>query len=306
MLTGGSLAEVVPTAELPSLFDDDHAFAREALAEVYDDPDRELEIRTDPEDETLLSLAPPDDLKRRFDALPQSYLNEQKIVDRLKVTTDQFVAESQLEDARSRTDSMWPEVGHLATLHPMLAWLSDKVLVSVARNEAPVIVADVAEPTFAIQGVYSNGRGQAQMVEWLAVTTGPSRSVTDLFEVLEASGITSRIANPGHTDAVTKHIENASAQVIDAVVEARNELAKRRSAYDADLDDKLLAPASRLASWVKRSNQMAFNLNDSSRRTKESEVSDVKKKTKDLIDSMRTKGDPMVRVLAVLVPGGNQ
>ena len=306
MLTGGSIAEVVPTAELPSLFKDDHAFAREALAEVYEDPDRELEIRTDPEDKTLLSLAPPADLKRRFDALPQSYLNEQKIVDRLKVTTDHFVAEGQLQDARSRTDSMWPEVGHLATLHPMLAWLSDKVLVSVARNEAPVIVADVAEPTFAIQGVYSNGRGQAQMVEWLAVTIVKNRSVKDLFEVLEASGVASRLANPGNTDTVTKHIENSRSQVLDAVTEARNELDKRRRIYDADLDDKLLAPADRLESWVKRSNQIAFGLNEASRRTKESEVGEVKAKTKDLIDSMRTKGDPMVRVLAVLVPGGNQ
>ena len=118
-------------------------------------------------------------------------------------------------------------------------------------------------------------------------------------------GVTSRIANPGNTDTVTKYIENSRSQVLDAVTEARNELDKRRRIYDADLDDKLLAPFDRLESWVKRSNQIAFSLNEASRRTKESEVGEVKAKTKGLIESMRTKGDPMVRVLAVLVPGGN-
>jgi superfamily II DNA or RNA helicase len=306
MLTGGSAVTEVATAELPSLFQSDHAFAQEALAEVYEDPARELEVIKAPEDPLLLSFNPPRDLERRFDALPQSYLNEQKITERLRVTADAWVAEEQLKDARARTDSMWPQVGHLSPLHPMLAWLSDKVLVSVERNEAPVVVADVAEPTFAIQGVYSNRRGQAQLVEWLAVTALGDAKAVDLFPVLEQAGVASGIANPGQSAAVGEQVEAARSQVVAAVALARNELDRRRRLYDADLDDKLLAPASRLENWVKRSNEIAFQLDEGKRRTREKQVGEVKASTRELIDSFRTEGDPMLRVLAVLVPGGSR
>ena len=55
----------------------------------------------------------------------------------------------------------------------MIEWLTDKVLVRVGRQQAPVLIADVTEPTFLIQGVYSNALGQPTVVEWMAVTGLP-------------------------------------------------------------------------------------------------------------------------------------
>ena len=303
MLTGGSSIADVPTAELPTLFESDHAFSMEALAEVYDDPAKELEIRTDPDDATLLSFTPPSDLTRRFDALPKSYLTEQNIVDRLKVTADPWVAEQQLEDARKRTSSMWPEVGFMSSSHPVLAWLADKVLVSVERNQAPVIVADVDEPTFAVQGMYSNGRGQPQVVEWLAVRPLAATPVTDLVPVLTEAGVQSRMANPGMNDSIEASIAQATKEINAALAMAKAELELRRHRYDADLDDKLKAPAARLETWVNRSNSLAFVMDERGRRQREKEVGETNRETKKLIESFRTEGDPMVRILAVLVPG---
>ena len=306
MLTGGSLVDEVPTAELPSLFGSDYAFSMEALAEVYSDPAKELEIRTDPQDDTLLSFAPPSDLTRRFDVLPKSYLTEQNVVDRLKVTADPWVAEQQLDDARKRTNSMWPEVGFMSSSHPVLAWLADKVLVSVDRNQAPVIVADVDEPTFAVQGMYSNGRGQPQVVEWLAVRPLAQDPVTDLVPFLTEAGVGSRMANPGMSDSIEAAITQAKRELNAALRAAKAELDLRRRRYDADLHDKLQAPASRLETWVNRSNSLAFDLDEPRRRKREQEVGETNRETKALIESFRTEGDAMVRILAVLVPGGSR
>lgn len=305
LLAGGSADEAAPTSALPSLFANDHEFATEALAEVYEDPSRELEIRTEKEDPTLLSLAPPKDLQRRFRSLPQSYLAEKKVSERLKVTSDPHIADLQLERARNETKTMWPEVGYLAGAHPLLSWLTDKVLVSVERNQAPAIVADVPVPTFGVLGMYSNGRGQPQMVEWLAVQPLAKEPVTDLIEMLESAGVTDRMANPGSSSAVEAAVEQATKETAAAIALARRELENRRALYDADIDDKLRAPASRLEKWVTRSNDIAFLLDEQKRREKEQQVGDTKRETVELIESFRTEGSPMVRLLAVLIPGGS-
>ncbi len=67
-------------------------------------------------------------------------------------------------------DSMWPEVGYLAPLHPCWTGLADKVLVSFGRNQAPVLGPTSTEPVLlSCSASYSNKRGQATVVEWLAV-----------------------------------------------------------------------------------------------------------------------------------------
>ena len=157
-ITGGG-GETIATVDPPTLFDSDLAFVEEGVREAYDDPDAALDIRREPENQ-LMSLVPPPDLAARLDVLPQSYLAEQKILSRLKLTADRAVAEEMLRRARERTDSLWPEVAYLCADHPLIDWLTDKVLVAFGRNSAPVISADVPDATFLLQGAYANRRGQ--------------------------------------------------------------------------------------------------------------------------------------------------
>ena len=89
-------------------------------------------------------------------------------------------------------------MGHLSPLHPFVDWLVDKVLVAVGRNEALVMATDVEQPTFCVQGMYSNGRGQPQLVEWLAITVDPhtgAHAVDDLFAALQRAGVGPTTAN---------------------------------------------------------------------------------------------------------------
>jgi hypothetical protein len=85
---------------------------------------------------------------------------------------------------------------------------------------------------------------------------------------------------------------------------ARAELGRRRADHDAEVEELLKAPAERLDAWVHQSNQLAFDLDDRRRGSRERHVGEVRNDTRRLIESLRTTGDPMIRVLAVLVPAG--
>lgn len=299
LLTKGTGTDPVQEAEPPSLFDSTFDFVAEALQVAVDDH-ASLDARTDPSDPTFLSIATPPDLARRLAALPQSYLSEQGLNERIKITADRDVAQSRLDVARASTDSTWPDVAYLSPLHPMLDWLVDKLLVLVGRNQAPVIRAAVDAPTFCVQGLWSNGQGRPQLVEWLAVTptADGGHHVADLFEQLRRAGVGPGMPNTGHAVDMAP-LTAALGEVVQA---SRDELRRRRGEHDARVEALLAAPAERLEEWVEQSTQLAMELDDRRRNQKERDLGQVRSDTERLIESLRTTGDPMIRVLAVLVP----
>jgi superfamily II DNA or RNA helicase len=300
LLSGGTGIDPVAERHPPSLFASDFDLVTEAIATAFPDP-AVLDIRRDDSDPRYFSLVPPPDLKRRLSALPQSYLSEQGVVDRLKVTADPATAGHQLDRARQSEDSQWPEIGFLSPLHPLVDWLVDKVLVGVGRNQAPILVAGVDTPTFCIQGVWSNGRGRPQLVDWLAVGLGAGgdHRVGDLFPVLADAGVAPGMPNPGPAGDRTL-LQHALPGVVTA---ARAELDRRRIAHDRRVGALLAGPERRLQEWVGRSRQLALEIEVERRRAdRQRKIDEVEGATARLIESLRTAGSPLVRVLAVLVP----
>lgn len=301
LLGGTTGSDVVPEYRPPSLFESDNAFVDEALRGAFSDPDADLDIRREPSDPRFISLAPPADLVRRLAALPQTYLNEQHIATRLRMSGDHHTAEVALARARESSTSTWPEVGHLSPLHPFVDWLVDKVLVAVGRNEALVMATDVEQPTFCVQGMYSNGRGQPQLVEWLAITADPHTGVhatDDLFAALQRAGVGPTTANP----AAPVELGPLQAMLPGIVETARAELDRRRTTHDAAVEALLDAPKQRLVSWQQRRSEQTSLFEDRRRIEQERRTREVIADTTALIDSMRTAGEPLVRVLAVMVP----
>ena len=299
LLTKGTGTEPVPEADLPSLFESTFDFVSEALLVAVEDH-HTLDVRTDASDPTFLSIATPPDLARRLSALPQSYLSEQGVAERLRITADPTVAQRRLDVARASTDSAWPDVAYLSPLHPLIDWLVDKLLVMVGRNQAPVIRAGVDSPTFCVQGMWSNGQGRPQLVEWLAVTSESdgTHRIEDLFEVLRRADVGPGMANTGEP------LDTAplSAQLASVLEAGREELTRRRSVHDGRVEALLAEPTERLREWVEESSQLASQLDDRRRGQNERQVAEVRADTEALIASLRTTGDPMIRVLAVLVP----
>ncbi|MET9105619.1 DEAD/DEAH box helicase [Streptomyces zhihengii] len=267
---------------LPRLFDSTAHFLDEALREVYPDARDRLDLDRD-EQSGLLSFRPPADLLHRLKALPVDYLREQRLRERLLVTFNRRLAQHSLQRAREAgSTSSWPEISLLTDLHPVVEWLTDKVLVRLGRQEAPMITAGVAEATYLVQGVYSNTLGRPTVVKWMGVTRSGAVD-DDMVSLLRRSGVGPTMAN--------KLRYRDPAPLVDGipdVLEAAEAFMERyRDAWDQPLRETIERHKLRLGDWEQPTL--------AGERTKQ--------RLTDLADDLLTTGQsPMLRVLAVLLP----
>src|ERR1022692_4965658 len=205
---GAQQAQEPKRARDPKLFKDTERFAREALR--YACPDLHVD-----DDGAMLAFAPPEDLIQRLKALPPSYLKRHNVAERMKVTFDRNLAQRKLDEAR-KTKTLWPDIAYLSDMHPMIEWLTDKVLLRVAKQQAPVLIANVEEPAFLIQGVYSNALGQPTVVEWMAVTGLPDGpQISDMTETLTQARV-----GPGMVNTLQFRDIGALQELVPAAVNA--------------------------------------------------------------------------------------
>ncbi|MDQ1015560.1 DEAD/DEAH box helicase [Streptomyces afghaniensis] len=270
---------------LPRLFDSTAQFLDDALREVYPDARALLDLDRD-QQSGLLSFRPPTELVHRLKALPSDYLREQRLRERMLVTFNRRLAEHSLQRARESSTSSWPEISLLTDLHPVVEWLTDKVLVGMGRQEAPMITANVAEPIYLVQGVYSNKLGRPTVVKWMGVTWRKASREglvdDDMVSLLRRCGVGPTMANKRRYRDPAPLCE-ALPDVLDT---AEAFLNTHRDAWDEPLREPIEQYKRRLGTW--RQPTLAGE------RTKE--------RLADLADSLLTTGRPLLRVLAVLVP----
>lgn len=192
-----SVETVVPF----SLFADDYAWAREAMAWLADDdapgamgaPDVEWI-----EDQEGFSLAPPADLTARLDRMPRELRSRKE----LKLTTKRELVLRSMAASRKETGS-WPDWQLFWDLHPVAEWLGDRVLAAFRRHEAPVMRVprglDEGEAALLFQGVLSNKRSQPMIVDWFVVLFKgeEARGTESLTDFAERTGLTGALPNPG-------------------------------------------------------------------------------------------------------------
>jgi superfamily II DNA or RNA helicase len=282
---------------VPYLFTTTEEFVDTALAEVYEGrAEDRLDLRRE---DGLQSLEVPDDLLLRLADLPRSYLAQQREGNqqRLKVTFDRTLAQRKLDEARKRTTTSWPDIGFLSDLHPMVEWLVDKVLIRLGRQQAPVLTAAVAEPTFLVQGVHGNRLGQPTVVEWMAVSGVPHRpEVGDLADALASAGVGPQMVNSGRPVPLAD-LQPLVPAAIDA---ARAELALRRTAHDARIAEPLREYRERLMRFEQAS--LFEHLPEPQRRHRRRSAQETVAQQRDLADRMETSGEPLLRLLAVIAP----
>ncbi|WP_405678125.1 DEAD/DEAH box helicase [Streptomyces sp. NBC_00048] len=269
-------------AVLPRLFDSTAHFLDEALREVYPDARDRLDLDRD-DQSGLLSFKPPADLLHRLKALPVDYLREQGLRERLLVTFNRRLAQHSLQRAREAdSTSSWPEISLLTDLHPVVEWLTDKVLVRLGRQEAPMITAGVSEPTFLVQGVYSNSLGRPTVVKWMGVTRSGTVNA-DMVALLRSSGVGPTMANK------LRYRDPAplKAAIPDVLTAAECFMEEHRDAWDLPLRESIALHKERLGEWEQPTLAGEH----------------TKKRLTDLADDLLTTGQrPMLRVLAVLLP----
>ncbi|MPV50989.1 helicase [Pseudactinotalea sp. HY160] len=126
----------------------------------------------------LASLIPPRDLAQRLQVLPQSYLRDRRVSERLLLATTGAKGERELVAARSaESTSAWPEAHFLGPLHPVLDWAADRVLAELPRAAIFAVRGAVEFRTVLLQGTLTNARGQviASTYHTAQFLSGPER-----------------------------------------------------------------------------------------------------------------------------------
>ncbi|MFF0372306.1 helicase-related protein [Micromonospora sp. NPDC005087] len=154
------------------LYDDDVSYLEDALGEAFIDPTapparggvgwrRNAAFGT-------VELTPPPDLVQRLEVLPQSYLADRKVTERLVLATTLARGKDRLAAALSDDKaSSWPDAHYLSPLHPVLDWAADRALASLGRNEVFAVRGAVTVPTVLLLGTLTNRRGQVVSTAWL-------------------------------------------------------------------------------------------------------------------------------------------
>ena len=284
---------VVETADVPALFGNDADFVEEALRQSFENPEKELELRRE-EGSSLISLKPPPDLQKRLEALPASYLKEQEVLTRLRVTTDQREAEASLVEAQQKEDTAWPRIGWLGSQHPVIEWLTDKVLADQARGTAPVLQGAVTEPVILTQAMFSNTLGQPTVVEWCAISGlgSPDPRVEPMHEALERAGVGPRMTNRG----ITEGIEQAQDLIPRAVAAAREHIEARRDDAESELNELLDEARARARNWAQLTLELARSETDRRRAEK------TRDETEALVRDLRSTGEPLIRIVGAILP----
>ncbi len=189
------------------LYASDLEFLDEALTEAFGEPQKTLGW-TIHQGHGLAELTPPIDLQHRLGYLPQDYLLERKVTERLKLATTVDAGTRELDRARESDDMSWPEAHYLGPLHPVLDWASDRALASMSRSEVLAVRGDVDSPQVLLMGTLMNRRGQVVSKAFIAVDFptpdnpefGISQALEDLDDHLQNIGITAKANNPGPVD----------------------------------------------------------------------------------------------------------
>ncbi|MEU8593771.1 DEAD/DEAH box helicase [Streptomyces anulatus] len=295
----------IPTVDELRLFPDRREYVLTGLEELAGLEAFHLKTTIEGQD---LSFATPEDLADRLDVLPPGYLRDHGITRRMKLTFSRANATESLKRARedAHSASLWPDAHYVGELHPVVEWITDKVLVQIGRQQALVLQVDrekVPEPVFLTQGLWSNAEGRPTVVAWLAVDglgdSGTPR-VRHLVRVARPDDPTEvDLAALGVGHDMADHFAATDPATLEtfvpaAVAETRRAMEGLRKQAARRVDAPLEAYERKVGDWQQ---QTLPGFTAAARDATAESLSRA-------AERMRTSGEPMVRVLAVLEPAG--
>ena len=293
-----------PIGREPSLFPDLVSFIDEAVRAAYDDPAEAIGWETDGR---VITFCPPYDLKRRLYALPQGYVRQRKVMDRLRLTTDPGVGNHYLQDALEKhadagdSGTAWPEVAFVPEQHPVIDWLIDRTLFSFPRGQVPIIPCAVTEPFIAVQATWTNRAGEPLASEWLAAgDLDQIVSFSPLAELLEDANVGPGMTNYGWPGDPSL-LSSALSRVVPA---AESHLTYRKDDWAVSVQERITAHRARLDTWKAESAQVIEGLFGGFKSSKRAEVDRVDRNVGALLDAYQPSDRPLIRIIAALVPNG--
>ena len=223
-----------------SLYVSEIAYLEDALNEAfYGAPEKALTangVAYELGKNGVAELAPPEDLRRRLDVLPQDYLADRKVREKFLLATNTAVGNEILRNARTGQDgSTWPKAHFLGPLHPVTDWATDRALASLSSGQITAIEGDVDMPTVLLMATLTNKRGQVVSRAFVTVAGGMlPKTIEDPVAWLRGIGLTENAINPetltlpdNAQELVAKSVEIAGNQLQPMMAAARNHATSR-------------------------------------------------------------------------------
>jgi len=179
--------------KMPTLFRNEIKYAKEAFAEIVED-DSKVKFPDFHDTNPSFTWVASDDFKQRTKLMPREAIPKDW---EFVLSSDRDVIQKTISDSRKKTktgESSWPDIQLFWEQHPVMEWLSDRVLAKFGRHDAPVIISQHLQPNeyiYLFQGIMSNMKSQPLLVEWFGVVyEGDSKNdVIFLKEVIQKTGL---------------------------------------------------------------------------------------------------------------------
>ncbi|RKQ90893.1 type III restriction/modification enzyme restriction subunit [Solirubrobacter pauli] len=251
----------------------------------------------------IVDLEPSPDLRRRLEVLPQSYIKDRQVTERLRLATTTARGSAALAAARGPGQhTLWPEAHYLSPLHPVVEWAADRALAQLGRNQVFGMRGPVEHVSVLLQGTLTNRRGQVVAASFVVVQFvggAPDRlplpeAHATLRSALERLGIAVAHVNTGPVAELTE----LTAYVAPAVKQARTFLSTVVSAIEAATSERVSSWAERVQRWDHAADSLAQR---SEVRDRRALVAGEKEIAESLLPDQR-----LVRPLLVVVPKGEQ
>ena len=240
----------VAPAHTTSLYASEISYLEDALKEAfYGAPEKPLGangVAYELGNNGVAELAPPEDLRRRLDILPQDYLADRKVREKFLLATNTAVGNTILRNARTGQDgSTWPKAHFLGPLHPVTDWAADRALASLSAGQITAIAGEVDMPTVLLMATLTNKRGQVVSRAFVTVASGMlPKTIEDPVAWLRSVGLTENAINPetltlpdNAQELVASSVEVAGNQLQPMMAAARNH-ASQRIEYWIDRADR--------------------------------------------------------------------
>jgi superfamily II DNA or RNA helicase len=311
ILMGGDEPEAGDSAldnleSMPSLYANDHEYAKEALELVRDAHNLQVSFDGD----GSINLTVPSSMRGRLRDLPAEVAKSSEFV----LTTDREAVKREIARCR-KEDSAWPRLHLMWDLHPVMQWLNDTLQTTFGRHQAPVILLPPGrlaadETIFLTAGVIPNRKGHPLIHRWFGLQFKGSKAGDiheDVKELIQLLGLRSGIIpNPMHpldTDPLSKLLPKV-------IEEATEWLSMHREEFNKVMEPKLSAQLAELDRLrTRRLKQLEFDFGDlsSASRIAVSKKEAARRRVEDLFtgyqewirETMTTKDSPYIRVVAV-------
>jgi superfamily II DNA or RNA helicase len=300
-----------PIARTTSLFGSDYEFALTAF-KTLSWQEQLAQYQADDKSKTIRVTAPFGLQERLKTTLP---LEVRDAANTYTLCADKHRVIEAIEVARQAGagEDTWPELQYLWPQHPIIEWLSERVLSAFGRHVAPVIRCarlNSADPAFVMKGLVPNRKGKPLLVEWRVAVRGKDDWTLEPFPEFAARvGLKAgALSNPGEVSC----IEELKTQLPDAVAAMHKHMVAEQKLFAVSMKGRLSKTLDDLARLQgKQIQQLELRLAQSkqaeqlSRGKRERRTHQIRKVFDEyrqwVEDSMSTEPQPFIQVLATVV-----